>query len=142
MKTVLLTAATLLACTLAMGQKLKENKVPQSVKKSFRKTFPTATPATWENEHDNYEAHFKIQNLVISALLAPAGNLIETEFEVEQKTVPPAVLKYATVNYRHSKIVSTSKIVDADNKVSYKARIKGKGLLFDHLGNFQKEVND
>ena len=81
MKQVMIMAAFALALT-AHAQMLKPTQVPAAVKATFKAKFPTITSNTWEKEGDKYEAGFTQNGNTMSALITPAGKLVETEMDV------------------------------------------------------------
>lgn len=82
MKHVLLLAAALALPIVAAAQTLKPAQVPAATRATFQAKFPTATAHTWEKEGDKYEAGFKLKGKTMSALLTPAGELLETETDM------------------------------------------------------------
>ncbi len=140
MKKSLLTFA-LIATTImgANAQKLDAAKVPTAVKESFAKQFPTAT-AKWEMEDGKYEAGFKSDDKVMSALFSKDGTMTESEVSIKQTELPANVLAYVKENYKGKTIKECAKITKADGTIVYEAEVNGKDLIFDDKGKFMKAV--
>ena len=123
----------------ASAQKVDASKVPASVKKSFTEQFPGAT-GKWEMEKGNYEAGFKHQGKVMSALFDANGTMTESEIAIKESGLPTAVNDYLKKHYKGAKIKEAAKITKADGEMNYEAEVNGKDLLFDANGNFLTEV--
>lgn len=120
--------------------KISESKVPAPVKAAFAKLYPTADDVDWEKENENYEADFEVGEKENSAVFDSAGNLLESEVEINPGELPATVTQYINTNYAGSKIKEAAKITNASGVVTYEAEIKGKDLVFDAQGGFIKEV--
>jgi hypothetical protein len=140
MKTLILTLFTILISAFAMAQDLEPKDVPGIVKSTVLLKFPDATNIKWGKEKDNYEVSFTLEKQEQSALLDNSGNLIQIEILITEDELPNSVLPYVKVNYRRKKIREISKITDANGKVFFEVEIYKKGLIFDHKGNFVKEI--
>lgn len=140
MKTLVLTLFAILTSAFAIAQDLNPKDVPGIVKSTVLIKFPDATNIKWEKDKDNYEASFIYEKQQQSVLIDRSGNLIETEIQITKDDLPDSVLPYVKVNYRRKKIKEVSKITDANGKVFYEVEIYKKDLIFDHKGNFVKEI--
>lgn len=142
MKASIVTLFAILISTFAMAQEqyLSPKDVPGIVKSTFLIKFPDATNPKWEKENDNFEVTFTNDKEVQSAILDSSGNLIQTEVKITKDQLPHSILPYVKVNYRRKKIREVAKITDVKGKVFYEVEIYKKDLIFDHKGNFVKEI--
>ncbi|MCC9070385.1 hypothetical protein LNQ49_02045 [Flavobacterium sp. F-65] len=140
MKNLLISLFTILISTFTIAQDLSQKDVPGIVKSTFLINFPDATNAKWEKEKDNYEVTFTYEKETQSALLDSSGNLIQTEVKITKDELPKSILPYVKVNYRRKKIREVAKIKDANGKIFFEVEIYKKALIFDHKGNFVKEI--
>ena len=69
MKNLILTAATILVSSLAIGQKINQTKVPSSVQAALLSQNPDQTKVKWEKEKQNYEASFLVDKVEASQLV-------------------------------------------------------------------------
>jgi hypothetical protein len=70
-----------------------QKNAPDVVKKEFSQKFPGAKSVRWDSENTNeWEAEFKIGGKVMSACFDSTGKWLESETEINQKDLPPAVL--------------------------------------------------
>ncbi|MEJ7659418.1 MAG: hypothetical protein WKG07_07245 [Hymenobacter sp.] len=124
MKHVLLLAAAALALPIAAAaQTLKPAQVPAAARATFQAKFPTVMACTWEQEGDKYEAGFKLKGKTMSALLTPAGELLETETDMLPAQLPAAVRAKLASHYAAYKIREAATIVRADGSTVYEAEV-------------------
>ncbi|AWM32233.1 PepSY-like domain-containing protein [Hymenobacter nivis] len=136
MKQVLMMAAFALALTApAHAQMLKPAQVPAAVKATFKAKFPAVTSNTWEKEGDKYEAGFKQNGVTMSALITPAGELVETESDMSPAKLPAAVRTKLASDYKAYKINEAATIVRADGSTVYEAEVARGGKAHDVLFN-------
>jgi len=134
MKKVLLMAACALALTApASAQLLKPAQVPAAARATFKARFPTVTTNTWEKEGDKYEAGFKLNGKTMSALLTPAGELLETETDMSPAQLPTAVRGKLASDYKTYKVKEAATIVRADGSTVYEAEVARGGKAQDVL---------
>ncbi len=135
-------ALAIAGCTNA--QKVSENDLPQAVKTSFQKQFPSAQKVAWGKEENDYEAEFKNNSEETSAVFDAAGTLKETEVEMEVSNLPVSISDYCTKNFPGYKISEAAKITNSSGVVTYEAELsKGKDkfdAVFDAQGGFVKKV--
>ncbi|MCV9933097.1 hypothetical protein OIU80_12460 [Flavobacterium sp. LS1R47] len=141
MRTSIISLFAILISAFAMAQDLNQKDVPGIVKSTFLIKFPDATNAKWEKENDNYEVAFTYDKKPQFALLDSSGNLIQTEIKITKDQLPNSILPYVKVNYRRKKIKEVAKITDVNGKVFFEVEIYKKDLIFDHKGNFVKEIS-
>ncbi len=136
MKQILIMAAFALALTApAHAQMLKPAQVPAAVKATFKAKFPAVTSNTWEKEGDKYEAGFKQNGNTMSALITPAGELMETEMDMSPAKLPAAVRTKLASDYKAYKINEAATIVRADGSTVYEAEVARGGKAHDVLFN-------
>ncbi len=142
MKSLIISLFAILISTFAMAQEqeLSQKDIPGIVKSTFLIKFPDATNPKWGKENDNYEVTFTYDKEVQSAILDSSGNLIQTEVKITKEQLPNSILPYVKVNYRRKKIREVAKITDVNGKVFFEVEIYKKDLIFDHKGNFVKEI--
>jgi len=58
------------------------------------------TSNTWEKEHGNYEAAFTLKGATMSALIKPAGELVEKETDMVAAKLPAAVRATLARDYK------------------------------------------
>jgi hypothetical protein len=140
MKKILLLLAFASTIGVASAQKLAATDVPQAVKASFAKLYPSASDVKWEKENGKFEAEFKLGKIEQSVLLNANGQLEETEVEIDVKSLPATAQEYVKKHYPNEPIKEAAKITDAKGIVTYEAELKGKDIIFDAKGNFIKET--
>jgi hypothetical protein len=124
------------------AQKLDVSKVPAAVKASFHNLFRATANETWEKENNNYEVNFKEGGKKLSAVIDPAGALIETETSIKTAALPSKVLDYLAVHYKGKKVKEAAVIKKANDEIVYEAEVNGKDVLFNMNGEFIKETKD
>ncbi|MES2567303.1 MAG: PepSY-like domain-containing protein [Bacteroidota bacterium] len=132
-----------LSLNYANAQKIKQAKVPATVKEAFNKQYPNAKVESWEKEDTNYEAVFELNNVETSASYDRNGRFISSEVEIKKTDLPKAVADYIATNMPGKKIKDTSKITDANGKVTYEALVGREDFIFDSDCSFvRKEDNN
>ena len=117
-------------------------KVPTAVKNAFRAKFPNATNVKWGKENaKEYEADFKLNNIVTSANFDGKGNWTETETEIAANALPDAVTTAIKNKYPGSVITKGDKI-EKPSKTLYEADVKVNKKIMEVLltpeGKFTK----
>jgi hypothetical protein len=139
---LLIFALAIAGCTNA--QKVSETELPQAVKDSFQKQFPSAQKIQWGKEGSDYEAEFKDGSEETSAVFDTEGTLKEIEVEMEVAELPIIINDYCTKNFPGYKIGEAAKITDPSGAVNYEAELsKGKekfDAIFDAQGGFVKKI--
>ena len=136
MKQVLIMAAFALALTApAHAQMLKPAQVPAAVKATFKAKFPAITRNTWEKEGTKYEAGFTQNGITMSALITPAGELVETESDMSPAKLPAAVRTKLASDYKAYKVTEAATLVSAGGKTTYEAEVSKGGKSHDVLFN-------
>ena len=135
MKNILLPAALTMLTLGVQAQMLKPAQVPVAVMTTFRAKFPQVKSNTWEKEGTKYEAGFTLNGKTMSALITPAGKLIETETDMPPAQLPTAVRTKLSSNYKSYKINEAATIVRADGSTVYEAEVARGGKAHDVLFN-------
>ena len=135
MKNILFPAALTMLTLGVQAQMLKPAQVPVAVMTPFRAKFPQVKSNTWEKEGTKYEAGFTLNGKTMSALITPAGKLIETETDMPPAQLPTAVRTKLSSNYKSYKINEAATIVRADGSTVYEAEVARGGKAHDVLFN-------
>ena len=136
MKQVLILAAFALALAApAHAQRLKPAQVPAAVKATFKAKFPAVKTNSWEKEGDKFEAGFNMNGNTMSALITPAGELVETETDMSPAQLPAAVRTKLASDYKTFKITEAATLVSADGTTTYEAEVSKNGKHQDVVFN-------
>lgn len=138
-KLLVLSIVTMSIKFSAFSQKLDASKVPVPVKTSFERHFPGAS-VKWEKEGRNYEAGFKQNGKIMSALFKADGTMTESEMDIKVPDLPATILTYVQEHYNGKTIKEAAKITKAGGAVNYEAEVNGKDVIFDANGRFLKEA--
>lgn len=136
MKKSVMTIALIMLSFVSFAQKIKEQNVPQVIKKALSEKFPNVKNVKWDKEENNFEASFKNNNIDNSILFNANGKIIETEIAIEVNQLPKNALQYLNDNFKNQKVKEAAKIITEKGNLIYEAEIKGKDLFFDENGNF------
>jgi hypothetical protein len=122
----------------------KDEKIPAAAKTGFAAKFPTAQKTKWSVEKPGeFEVEFTINGNPESVLVDAKGNLLETETEVKESTLPQAVKATIAKDFAGYKLDEIEKSTDAKGTVSYEMEAaKGKETLeisFDASGKLLKK---
>ena len=144
MKQVLIMAAFALALAApAYTQMLKPAQVPAAVKATFAAKFPAVKTNTWEKEGDKFEAGFKMNGRTMSAVITPAGELVETETDMSPAQLPAAVRAKLASDYKTFKITEAATLVSANGTTTYEAEVskggKHQDVVFNADGSLVKK---
>jgi len=126
----------------AQAQSIKPSEVPTAVTSVFKKNYPYATDAKWENADGMYEVSFKNANKDISVLYSYKGELAMTETPCEVSALPANIMAYLTKNVVGAKITEASKLVDAQGIVSYEVEANNTDYLFTANGQFLRTLEN
>ena len=144
MKNVMLLAAFALALAApAHAQMLKPAQVPAAAKTTFKAKFPLVKTNSWEKEGDKYEAGFKQNGITMSALITPAGELVETESDMSPAKLPAAVRAKLASDYKAYKVTEAAVLVSASGATTYEAEVskggKHQDVVFNADGTLAKK---
>jgi hypothetical protein len=142
-KTILFFALFFSISSSSFAQKEKESSkklnIPAAVRTALSNKYPEATKVTWENDKGNYEANWGGRSGEDhSVLFTPKGDFIEIVNAIPVSQLPQAILAYVKEHYKGAKISEAGKVTDAGGKITYKAEVSKKDLIFDESGNFVK----
>ena len=136
MKHVMLLAAFALALAApAHAQMLKPAQVPPAARATFKAKFPLVKTNSWEKEGDKYEAGFKQNGITMSALITPAGELVETESDTSPPKLPAAVRATLARDYKAYKVTEAAILVSASGATTYEAEVSQSGKHHDVVFN-------
>lgn len=133
-KTLVSAGLALLACG-AQAQMLKATQVPAVVKATFKAQYLTVKTNTQEEEHGNYEAGFTVNGTTMSALINPAGELVEKETDMAATKLPAAVRAMLARDYKTYKMTEAATIISAAGVTTHKAELSKAGKRHDVLCN-------
>ena len=133
-KTLVSAGLALLACG-AQAQMLKATQVPAVVKATFKAQYLTVKTNTQEEEHGNYEAGFTVNGTTMSALINPAGELVEKETDMAATKLPAAVRAMLARDYKTYKVTEAATIVSAAGVTTHEAELSKAGKRHDVLSN-------
>ena len=144
MKNVMLLAAFALALAApAHAQMLEPAQVPAAVRATFKAKFPLVKTNSWEKEGDKYEAGFKQSGVTMSALITPAGELVETESDMSPAKLPAAVRAKLASDYKAYKVTEAAVLVSASGATTYEAEVskggKHQDVVFNADGSLVKK---
>ena len=136
MKNVMLLAAFALALAApAHAQMLKPAQVPAAARATFKAKYPLVKTNSWEKEGDKYAAGFKQNGITMSALITPAGELIETESDMSPAKLPAAVRAKLASDYKAYKVTEAAVLVSASGATTYEAEVSQGGKHHDVVFN-------
>ena len=119
----------------------RQQDAPPAVETAFEKSFPNTTVEKWNKEDDKYEAAFSKDGKSMSATFDVAGNLVETETDIEVSELPAAITDYVKINYEGAAI-KEAEIIQKGSDTMYELEVKDAELLFDMNGQFLKAEED
>ena len=132
---MLLTAFALALAAPAPAQVLKPAQVSPAARATFKAKFPLVKTNTWEKEGDKYEAGFKQNGITMSALITPAGELVETESDMSPTKLPAAVRATLARDYKACKVTEAAVLVSASGATTYEAEVSQGGKHHDVVFN-------
>jgi hypothetical protein len=130
----------------AFAQKPVTDPVPQLVEEAFLKEYPDAKIKSWEKDKNNFYALTKIDGQNAKATISPAGEWIETNFEISQEELPGKITNYLAANYAGYEPNISRYTESKNNGAYYYLTIRKKAasedaaeLYFDVSGGFMKK---
>jgi len=95
----------LLTLTLLFTNRSNAQKVNPKVREAFHQKFPAVSTVHWgkENAHE-YEAEFHMNGRTVSANFNLNGTWMETETDINKKSLPVAVVEYLNKHYSNKKL--------------------------------------
>ena len=128
---MILAAFALALAAPVHAQMLKPAQVPAAARATFKAKSPLVKTNTWKKEGDKYEAGFKQNGITMSALITPAGELVETESDMS----PAAVRAKLTSDYKTYKVTEAAVLVSASGATTYEAEVSKGGKHQDVVFN-------
>ena len=128
----------LISTTTAFAQRHTYSKAPDAVRIAFSRQFPGIDDPRWEIEGDKYEAHFRHDGQVVSALYEKDGTWKETERKISVKSLPPDAKLYIEKNYSGRNARTASVIKLPSDETNYVAHINYADVIFDKNGKYLK----
>ena len=125
---------TVLVCMVFVvgvyAQKPKED-APAAAKSAFAAKYPGAQKVKWSVEKPGeFEVEFTLNKVESSALFDATGKFLESEAEVKEADLPPAVKATLAKDFAGYKLDEIEKATDTNGVVSYEMEaVKGKEKL-------------
>ena len=129
---------------VAISQILSAQKnIPTAVKASLAKAYPEATGLKWDKEgKDAFEANFKQKDVPMSLVINMAGEILETETEIQVSDFPNKIVASIKKLYPTAIITGGDIIVSNMGVKKYEADLtigkKKSEKQFDVDGNLVK----
>ena len=122
--------------SLAFGQNVANNTIPEKVKTKFTTLYPDASKYHWQKDADNFEVDFQLDRTRMSILIDSIGNLLESS--ISTIVLPENVDVYLKRNYPGEKIKDIKKTIKTKGRVYYSVYISSSCLIFDEEGVITK----
>ncbi len=128
----LMTLPMILGQANAGGKELSKSQVPQAVIDAFEKAFPNAKPSEFETETFEgravYEVEYKENGKEYELLYSADGILVQTEEEIDVKSLPEPVAQAVNKAYPEATIKEAEKLMKPDGTLTgYEVEIKTEG---------------
>ena len=136
MRRVVIAAACILMTSIGYSQRIDAVRVPDLVKTSLFRMYPSATNTNWEIEKGNYEVEFVNVGSRMTSVFRPDGTIVESEVNIKLNELPSKSLAYIKEQYKGKQIKEAAKITKANGKMNFEAEVDGKDVIFDENGNF------
>ena len=88
---------------------------------------------TWEKEHGNYEAGLSMKGAIMSALINPAGEMVEKGTDMAATKLPAAVRASLARDYKMYRVTEAATIVSAAGVTTCEAELSKGGKKHDVL---------
>jgi hypothetical protein len=131
----------------ALGSNAQLFQVPELVKQTFEKQFPTATDAKWSGGIDNHAVQFTLGEKKLKANYTPKAEWVSTEEKVVIDSLPLTVQenfkksKYKDWTLKDAIIISKPRAEANEYRiVVQKSMLTKKLLVFDAKGRLQEEL--
>jgi hypothetical protein len=141
LKNLLLLMAVFISIS-AYAQKLSPSKVPANVKNAFKVKFSGATSVKWEMDDENYEAEFKLKNVMQSASFDKEGGWLDTESKIKSSDLPKEVKQAIKKEVAGFKITEASKIESAAHGSCYEVQVVKGDEVIDVLVSEKGDILD
>lgn len=118
-----------------LAQKIKASEVPESVKQSFQKRYPSGKVEHWEKEGSIYEAEFDNGKEETTVSFDASGQLIETEVEISTAELPQSIKDWLNTKTGGKKIKEAERVKDNTGKLTYEVEVGDTEYVFDEKFN-------
>jgi hypothetical protein len=131
-------------CITAASTQAQIRKIPASATDAFKAKYPNATGAEWHDDISVFTVKFLQDDVKHVAKYSTKGKWIETENELSEDNLPPAVKEgFSKCKYADWQVLKIHKIVEPD-KTQYRMNVKKadlnqKNLLFNSTGKLLKD---
>ena len=143
MKKVIIIALLGLGAGQVFAQKIRASEVPQVVKASFAKAYPSVKDVEWEKEGGAFEAGFDENEKDVSVVIDVTGKIKEVETEIQKSELPKTTRETLAKEYAGYKIKETAKLL-ASGVTTFEAEVekgeKSYELIFDTSGKLLKKT--
>ena len=95
--------------------------------------------ADWELKNGQYIATFEQDKYNMQTVYSPDGKRLETRVTIAQKELPEPILEY--ISHYSPTIDGATKIIMANDQVSFKVLTGSQYMLFDVKGNYLSTVS-
>ncbi len=132
----------LASCDCDKSKEKECTDVPEKLTKTFQAQHPDANKVYWEKEGEYYAVEFKENRIEKEVVYDIEGNIVSTETEIPEKSLPSAIQDYVSSNYDGFSIDEAVK-EKTEKGIFYEIEIESKDkefeLEFDGDGNFIKK---
>jgi len=130
MKSLLTVFVCMMFFVFTYAKKAKEE-TPQAAKSAFAAKYPNAQKVKWSIEKPGeFEVEFTLNKVESSALFDATGKFLESETELEEADLPPAIKATIAKDFAGYKLDEIEKVTDAKGIESYEMEAaKGKEKL-------------
>lgn len=129
---LIVTTMVVLGAWCSYGQKINTTDVPSSVTATFALKFPKAKNIKWSKEnHDTFEAEFKIDSREHAALIDASGKWLETEISILKKDLPEPVLKTIAKEFSGFEIEEAEILENGTKATIYEVELEKGELTYD-----------
>jgi uncharacterized membrane protein YkoI len=132
----LVTLPMVLGQANAGGKDLSKGQVPKAVIDAFEKAYPNAKSPEFETETFEgravYEVEYKENGKEYEALYSADGILVQTEEEIDVKSLSEPVVQAVNKTYPEANIKEAEKLMKPDGTLTgYEVEIKTEGKKFE-----------
>ena len=132
MKTATVLCLVTLMSGFASAQKLKDNEVPESVKKAFNQKFAGAKEVKWSKESaTEFETEFEIGEHEQSATFDNTGKWTGTETEIKKSELPQTVQATIAKEFSGYKIEEAEKAETPGQASFYEVELKNGKVKYE-----------
>jgi len=111
----------------------KNTEVPHNIKTSFLDIEPTASKIHWSIDEDIYRVKYQLKSKTTTSYFDIDGNWLETEYEINTKELPEAILKTLEEKLSEYSIVDIELVKTKEHPVLYEVDLKKNNKFYDIL---------